>query len=238
MALGNIGDILGILDNPKIKQYLPALLALIELLKGLGDRKPADPLPPVEDDGPDPTDGPLAPPVAPEPMIRRVPAEIRANWTGIARKKHPYQEGGGRVRVSAQGFRKVMTDQDGLQAGDVVDINITPSDQFGKPFLPGEGANELLLRPDGYPGFVHEISGKGYLVRHMPDEHNPHGCTPSVRIPSTFQDEEVKPGFRGTVGDTIKLPLDANGKACELSQAVKVLSVTLPTLRVTPWAAD
>ena len=216
-----------------------AMDELLQWIKGLFNRKPADPLPPAVDDGPDETDGPLAPPVTPQPQIRREVAEFRSLWTGITRKRTPYKEGGGRVRVDAQGFRKVLTpgpDGDGLQAGDVIDMNHTPRDQFGKPFLPGEGANELLLRPDGHPGWVYEIEGKGYLVRYMPDEHNPHGCTSSIRVPSTFQDDEVKPGYHGELKVTVKLPLDASGKACELAVAAKVLSFTLPTVRVRPWA--
>lgn len=170
--------------------------------------------------------------------IRRVPAEIRANWSGITRKKQPYKEGGGRDRLGVQAYRRVVDRSDPSQAGDVLDENITPYDQFGKPFLHGEGANELLLRPDGFPGFRHNISGKGYLVREAPKPSDPYGCTPGIRIPSTFQDDEVKPGFEGELFDHIELHLDANGKAVpEGETGVTVLSVDLPPIRIKPWKA-
>lgn len=227
----------------------PQLLAmLIPLIAGLigkaietiGSRPSSPTDPPIMPDieGEDDTD--VIPNTPNNPAIRRVPAELRANYSGITRKNTPYKEEGGRKRLGTQAFRRVMPPEraDPLQAGDVVDENITPYDQFGKPFLSGEGVNDLLLRPDGFPGFRHTISGKGYLVREAPKPSDPYGCTPGIRIPSTFQDSDVKPGFEGEVSDHIELHLDANGRAVpEGETGVTILTVDLPALRIRPWKA-
>lgn len=217
-------------------QFIGPLIA--KGIEQIGSR-PSSPVdPPIVPEPDDDTD--TTPDSPNNPVITRIPTELRGNYSGITRKVQPYKEGGGRTRLGVQAFRRVMPPErsDPLQAGDVVDENITPYDQFGKPFLSGEGANELLLRPDGFPGFRHSINGKGYLVREAPKPSDPYGCTPGIRIPSTFQDSDVKPGFEGEVSDHIELHLDANGKAVpENETGVTILTLDLPALRIKPWKA-
>lgn len=74
--------------------------------------------------------------------------------------------------------------------GDRVHLNITPIDQNGDKFEPGDEANKQLLRADGYPAFEHVISfdGGDSGPVGLSSEYDDFGCTPVLKASRDAQD--------------------------------------------------
>lgn len=219
-----LGTVAGASGNADILKFYEKNKALINILAGLGAQFIPGPklaVPTDEDGKPTvnlPPSAPAPPPTGPPTPLeeaRRV-FSLQVKYFFIERKNTPWKKGGGRFIIGKPQFDAVLSGSDPLQAGDRIHIDITPHDQFGKPFQPGEAANNLLLRPDGYPAMEHRISGG---IGELTNEYDDYGCTPVILIPW----EGIQPGFQGVVGYSAAFS--------------GITSNALPDLRIRPWGA-
>ncbi len=126
----------------------------------------------------------LPPPAGPIPS-GRVVASLNVKWYFFEIPKntdHP-QDGdipNKAMRVATKDeFDDFVSGVNAIPRRSRLHVDITPVDQFGKDFLPGDEANKLLLRPDGYPAFEHILGGPVQLT----NEYDDFGCTPVLKIP-------------------------------------------------------
>jgi len=166
---------------------------------------------------------PPAPPPAvvlpPAPAAREIAAlGVRYYWAN--RKNTPYKEGGDRKMIDGDFFRRILAGEDPWQCGDRVTFDVTPSDQWGRPFVPGDAANVLMR------GIEYEVVGDGELQLQDPDNIG-FDPTPTIFVPWDPA-SGVKPGYQGELGLIARYTNPRTG------EQIKSAS---PLTRIRPWAA-
>lgn len=146
-----------------------------------------------------PATTPSTPPTTPG-SARRV-AGLKARYMLIERKNRLGQAGGGRYILPKAEFDEIVEGSGELRPGDRVHVDVTPVDQFGVAFQPGDEANRLLLEdpndeagPLGASRIRHHIEGDGELT----NEYNDYGCTPVILVP--WEGRQMDSDRRSTVG--------------------------------------
>lgn len=182
-----VGASVGIDDITKVaeiyKNNKPIFDALFGFFKGLfkksGQRKDGVAVPVV-------VDPPVIPPpvVVPAPPAPRRVAALRAKWYFIEIPKDAAESEGDipnkNMKIASKSeFDAFVSGANAIPRRSRLHVDITPVDQFGVDFQPGDEANKLLLRPDGYPAFAHRLSGPVFLT----NEYDDFGCTPVLKIP-------------------------------------------------------
>lgn len=245
----NFSSLAGLLRNPAVLSLLVGLIGdrvlepLLERLTGKST-KPVDEREEEEDEElTDPPVGGGRPVGTENPSTARRIAGVRAvHYMGAARKHQPYKEGGGRFSIDKDEFRSLMSQQSGCQAGDRFAGNMTPFDQFGKDFLPGEDANKLLLvrgmieehqdagyGPGLYPAWEWVTSGDCEVT----NEYDDYGCTPQILVP--WKDPKIRPGYRGAFSVKANLYVK-DGRAVKPGDPHdNVFVAQFPEVLVTPW---
>ena len=204
------------------KTLFVILLPLLQKIPGLFSHPAAaPPAPPAPAPVPPP---PPAPPVAvvePPASVARKIAALSVKYFWINRKNTPYTEGGGRSLLSTAQFQAVISRADPLQAGDRVTLDITPIDQFGRPFQPADSANVLMK------GIEHWVVGGVAELQLQDPENLGYDPTPTLFVP--WEPESgVKPGFQGELGYYCTYTDPGTG--------AEIRSNELPNLRIRPWA--
>jgi hypothetical protein len=186
-------------------QYKPAIDALLSAFK----KKPEPAKPEPAQPQPEPP-GMNEPEPTPAADRRIASAGVTVFW--VARKNQPFKEGGGRYLIADAEKNRIVAGSDPLQAGDRVCYDVTPKDQNGVKFKPGDAANEQ------FQGVFYEALGMGEIQQQDPEGIG-YDPTPVVFVPW----KGVKPGDTGEVGLKVRF---ANGVEAEG-----------PKLRVKAWAA-
>jgi hypothetical protein len=126
----------------------------------------------------------LPPPAPPKPEARAV-RSLKVKWYFIEIPKESAHAEEGDIPnknmkiATKQQFDRYVAGKDALPRRSRLHIDITPVDQYGKEFEPGDEANKVLLRGDGYPAMRHIITGPVVLT----NEYDDYGCTPVLKIP-------------------------------------------------------
>lgn len=131
-----------------------------------------------------PTTGGTAPTGgSPGPDTRRV-ASLRSRYMLIERKNNLGQSGGGRYILPKSEFDAIVNGDDPARPGDRLHVDITPVDQHGVAFQPGDPANALLLKdPTAGQGefnfrITHDVDGA-----EITSGYDDNGCTPVLLVP-------------------------------------------------------
>jgi hypothetical protein len=162
-------------------------------------------------------------PVVVPPPVAGAPREIAVllnRYFWINRKLTPWVEGGGRKLLGNPEAQAIYAGDDPCQGGDRVCFDITPVDQFGRKFVPGDQANVLMK------GIEYEVLGGVGELQLQDPEGIGFDPTPVVFVP--WEGGTVKPGFQGELGLVARYTNPQTG--------AEIRSNALPSLRIRPWA--
>lgn len=210
------------------KKHRNVFQAILKVL-GLGGKpKPVVVAPtPQPDTSPGPAPGgntgtptkPTSSVPTPTPEVRRV-ASLKSKYTLIERKRNLGEFGGGRYILPKDEFDQIVSGEGFCRPGDRLHVDITPVDQFGVAFAPGDEANNLLLKDVGVGQdesnfrITHDVDGA-----EITSGYNDFGCTPVLLVPwegvtidsdekwnVNYQAQYNGPGGRGDVIQAPALP--------------------------------
>lgn len=204
------------------KGLFTILLPIIQgLLKGSPGKAPAVPV--VTPPAPPPPPTVIAPPPLPggivAPPVKREIASLNVSYFWINRKNTPWVEGGGRYLLPSDKVKAILSREDPLQAGDRVCFDVTPRDQFGRVFAPGDDANVLMK------GIEYEVVGGIGELQLQDPEGLGFDPTPVVFVPWEAS-SGVKPGFQAELGLIARYTSPNTG--------VEVVG-QVSTVRIRPW---